>query len=72
MTTDIRPKLIDSVLVEPDIDKRMLIKSVDLVQKVPIKITYFTLYPDKTGNLTAYGDVYGYDKAILRELSWYF
>ncbi|WP_256372624.1 L,D-transpeptidase family protein [Xylanibacter muris] len=46
---------------------RNLVRSVS-VKNVPLKIGYYTLYPDSTGILKEYFDIYGYDKIILSNI----
>ena len=51
------PRLIDWIGIKP---------------RVPIYITYYTVYPDPAnGHLQTYPDVYGYDKALERALKTY-
>lgn len=50
------PRLVDFLSVSP---------------RVPLYITYYTLYPDPAGQLQTYPDVYGYDKAMERTLKQY-
>lgn len=38
---------------------------------VPIYITYYTLYPDRNGQIQSYPDVYGYDQSIWNHLKKY-
>lgn len=51
-----------------EIDKDKLINRVEVDPQVPVYITYYTLYPDSEGALHSYNDVYGYDKALYKEL----
>ena len=46
-------------------------RSYVLQKKVPLFITYFTLYPNPKGEMEEYADVYGYDKVIGQYLSNY-
>ncbi|MDY6409161.1 MAG: L,D-transpeptidase, partial [Prevotella sp.] len=71
MTANMRPVMVDSVMVSPDIDKSRLVHSAKVNPKIPIAITYYTVYPDKAGNLIVYDDVYGYDSIIEEHLSGY-
>ncbi|MDY6229932.1 MAG: L,D-transpeptidase family protein, partial [Prevotella sp.] len=71
MTANMRPVMVDSVMVSPDIDKSRLVRSAKVNPKIPIAITYYTVYPDKAGNLIVYDDVYGYDSIIEEHLSGY-
>jgi len=38
--------------------------TVRLKQKLPVHITYFTAWPDDTGNIVYYNDIYGRDRAL--------
>lgn len=53
------------------IDRSRLLHQLKVEPEVPLFITYFTLYPDADGTLRQYPDVYGYDKAIVRQLTPY-
>lgn len=53
------------------VDRSRLIHQLKVSPEVPLFITYFTLYPDASGQLRQYPDVYGYDKAIIRQLTPY-
>ena len=50
------------------VDYRRLVNSVKVNPNVPLFITYYTLYPDVTGKMQTYADVYGYDKVLYRYL----
>ena len=50
----------------------MLLRSVGIKPQVPLFITYFTIYPDQSGRLRLYPDIYGYDRVISRQLRNYF
>lgn len=39
--------------------------------KIPVFITYYTLYPNLKGELISYPDLYGYDEVILQKLASY-
>jgi murein L,D-transpeptidase YcbB/YkuD len=39
-------------------------KEVKLERKVPVYLTYFTAWPDATGNVNFYEDVYGRDELM--------
>jgi murein L,D-transpeptidase YcbB/YkuD len=39
-------------------------KQIALKTKIPVHITYFTLWADENGNLTSFNDVYGHDNRI--------
>uniref|UniRef100_A0AB33JMC0 L,D-TPase catalytic domain-containing protein n=1 Tax=Prevotella sp. GTC17262 TaxID=3236797 RepID=A0AB33JMC0_9BACT len=47
-----------------EIDRSMLIRSVPIAPKVPLYITYYTLYQNARGVLEEYPDVYGYDRVL--------
>lgn len=48
------------------------VKRLNVRARVPLYITYYTLYPDpKSGQLRTYPDVYRYDKALLKALRWF-
>lgn len=49
----------------------MLIGNVKVKPTVPVFIYYYTLYPDATGTLRIYADVYGYDALIYNSLRNY-
>ena len=50
------------------VDYRRLVNSVKVNPNVPLFITYYTLYPDITGKMQTYADVYGYDKVLYQYL----
>ena len=50
------------------VDYRRLVNSVKVNPNVPLFITYYTLYPDATGKMQTYADVYGYDKVLYQYL----
>lgn len=50
------------------VDYRRLVNSVKVNPNVPLFITYYTLYPDVTGKMQTYADVYGYDKVLYQYL----
>jgi len=39
-------------------------EAVRLKEKIPVHLTYFTAWPDETGNMRYFEDVYGRDKAM--------
>ncbi len=49
-------------------------QQVQLKKKIPVHITYFTLWADKDGNLQSFGDVYGHDNriyaAVTKGVAW--
>ena len=44
------------------VDKKRLLQSLPVEPHVPVFISYYTMYPDKNGNMCEYPDVYGYDR----------
>lgn len=50
------------------VDYRRLVNCVKVNPNVPLFITYYTLYPDVTGKMQTYADVYGYDKVLYQYL----
>ena len=52
-------------------DKNKLIHSMKLMQDIPVFIVYYTLYPNRQGELEQYQDVYGYDQIIYKHLKNY-
>jgi hypothetical protein len=47
-------------------------RNLNIPSRVPLYITYYTLYPDPTtGQLCSYTDVYKYDKVLERALRWF-
>ena len=44
--------------------------SVQLPQKVPVYLTYFTAWADDTGKLQFYDDIYGRDTALMKALAY--
>ena len=50
------------------IDSDKLVSSVEVAPEIPVYLSYFTCYPSEGGELNYYNDVYGYDKAIRREM----
>ena len=59
-TEDVKEKI--------DIDKDKLVNTINVDPQIPVFITYYTLYPDTQGALHTYNDVYGYDRALYKEL----
>ena len=39
-------------------------QSIKLPAKVPVHITYFTAWPDETGKIAYFNDIYGRDKTM--------
>ena len=78
MQADVSPlgkkkeELTDEQLAVADTLKRdMLVGRVKVEPKVPIFITYFTLWPSANGILQRYDDVYGYDQVMAAWLANY-
>ena len=74
MTVDLgnqRDKGQRSVEFRPPVDKSKLIGSLKVEPEVPLFITYYTLYPDRYGQLEEFPDVYGYDRVIYNYLGNY-
>ena len=57
--------------MEDEEKERNLVRSISVKPRVPLKIGYYTLYPDSTGELREYPDIYGYDKFILSNIKQY-
>lgn len=57
--------------VADTLDKRRLIGQVKVEPRVPVFLCYFTLYPDPSGHIEAFPDVYGYDAVVYRYLRNY-
>ena len=53
------------------VDKSKLVRSVPVKAKVPLFITYFTLYKTADGSMRSYPDIYGYDKVLAQALKRY-
>ena len=67
MTADLNPNDNDGEEVEY-IDNDKLISTVNVEPEVPVFLSYFTCYPSKSGELVYYNDIYGYDRAINKEM----
>jgi murein L,D-transpeptidase YcbB/YkuD len=52
-------------------EKPQLIRWQKVEPRVPLYITYYTLFPVPGGTLTVYPDVYGYDKVLADALETY-
>lgn len=48
-----------------------LVATLQVTPHVPLYITYYTLFPDLSGQLRTYPDVYGYDQAVWAHLKKY-
>ena len=53
----------DSIKVDENVEGRKS-QSVKLQAKVPVHITYFTAWPDETGKIQYFNDIYGRDKTL--------
>ncbi len=53
------------------IDKEKLIRTLPVEPGVPTFITYYTLYPNHSGEMVVHDDVYGYDKLLMGKLMDY-
>ena len=54
-----------------DDEDHKLIGYVPVKPHVPLYIIYFTLWPDETGALQTWPDIYGYDRVVLEHLKPY-
>lgn len=52
-------------------DKHMYVRSVSVRPRIPLFITYYTMYPDKKGKFRSYRDIYGYDAVMYKHLMNY-
>ena len=57
--------------VADTLKRSKLIGSLNVDPRIPVFITYFTLYPSINGSLVDYPDVYGYDGIIAKKLKKY-
>jgi murein L,D-transpeptidase YcbB/YkuD len=53
----------DAGKVDANVDSKKS-QTVKLPQKVPVYLTYFTAWPDETGKIVYYNDIYGRDKTL--------
>lgn len=60
-----------SMTADSLIDKSMMVGSIKVEPKVPLFITYFTLYPKGGGQMDDFADIYGYDRVIYYFLKNY-
>ena len=67
MTYEVR-KDSEGNVIGPKIKKDSIVRNVKVTPHVPVFITYYTIYPDKNGNMVKFRDVYGYDKRIIKQL----
>lgn len=58
-------------LVADTLNRRRLVGSVSVKPAVPIFILYYTMYPDASGKMETFTDVYGYDARIYARLRNY-
>ena len=58
----------DRARVDRETDSR-LSQSVALPQKIPVHITYFTAWPDSSGKMNYFNDIYGRDEAMEKALT---
>ena len=54
-----------------DEEDHKLIGYVPVKPHVPLYIIYFTLWPDETGTLQTWPDIYGYDRVVMDHLKPY-
>ena len=57
--------------LDPEEEYPTLVRSINVSPRVPIFITYYTIFLTPDGSLQYYPDVYGYDKAIAEALNTY-
>ena len=57
--------------LDPEEEYPTLVRSISVSPRVPIIITYYTIFLTPEGSLQHYPDVYGYDKAIAEALKSY-
>lgn len=69
ISMDVPPKTTkgQAYVLNPEVN-RELVHSLPVKPRVPIYITYLTLYPTRSGKLIPFEDVYGYDEVIYRQL----
>lgn len=69
ISMDIKPETKRGLkYIEDESRNRKLVGSLPVKPPVPLFITYYTIYPDESGKLASYPDVYGYDEIIARNL----
>ena len=69
MTVNYDTRVTDEEKKESVIDKSMMVRSLTVSPEVPLFITYYTMYPDRGGNVVNYADIYGYDTVIFSKIS---
>ena len=57
--------------LDPREEYPTLVHSINVSPRVPIFITYYTIFLPPNGSLQYYPDIYGYDKAIAKALKTY-
>jgi murein L,D-transpeptidase YcbB/YkuD len=57
----------DRAKVDAETDSRQS-QSVPLPHKIPVHITYFTAWPDSTGKMIYFNDIYGRDEAMQKAI----
>ena len=57
--------------LDPEEEYPTLVRSISVSPRVPIIITYYTIFQTPDGSIQYYPDVYGYDKAIAEALKSY-
>lgn len=63
---------LEYVQTHPDVSERnKLIGYVPVSSRVPLYIIYYTLWPDESGMMQKWPDIYGYDAAIWNKLKAY-
>lgn len=51
------------------LDRERIVSTVEVKPRVPIFITYFTVFYGDSGELASFDDLYGYDEALAKELT---
>ena len=64
-------KFADGQLIKKKANTPKLLRSLKVNPEIPVFITYYTLYPDKKGDMMEYKDVYGYDDVLYEHLKKY-
>lgn len=57
--------------LDPAVKTPRLVNSINISPRVPIYITYYTMFQTPDGSLKYYPDVYGYDEVIAKSLESY-
>lgn len=55
-----------------NIDQKRLVSTLKVDPRIPLYITYYTIYYNANGELTEYDDIYGYDDVLIEKLSPFF